>query len=886
MKVIWYEKGTNVENQVVYQSESKAADIHVEQLNNVLLIRDKDRIVKCIFDVTESKYKASISDLPALPKINVFIKDSFVVDSGRITKSLHIVGGAKRQPWENLNTVRNADYDIKNTMNNFRDPSVLFGGTLGQTFMKGIEYSQEDLDSYKAIIAGKYKLLTEKKKKYYAGYVFLSYAFELFDGSITKPTPPRMFLLGDEYNKNMFWIYNINGDDDSFKDISFDGFLNNYHVAVGDLNVAESKLKVSQIVVSFNENSLNYDKDIIKSIVVYCSKPLSVYDWENLEVEYLHFVLGRSFDGDTDDHPVPNGQTEYVEDDSDVTYNGFEGRYNFRMDSDFDTEGLVPLRFTEAVVNSIVLYRAEKFYVGETRDLIRILDLSSIQSNENISVDASGWWNTSGEMFVYNQRLHLFNYRQEFMNDANNAISWAWKNQLETEYHFFGAISSKPNVIIKTESNYINILMGNLLVLYEFVDDTFYIKLPKYIAFPDNRAERIDFYVKYNGRIYKGSQNLVSSKIMNVAYSVNMNNDDKYCILDCVEVSEEDIPTTSNTVYYNTNNIIVSELSNPFYFPVSQSYQAGGSIVQLAVAHEEITSSQVGQFPLYVFTEERIFALEAGSGDVLYGNVAPVSAEVCINKNVLQTKLGILFVAASGLKVISGRTIVDISDVVEKNLDRNVRIQQGASPSPYEQALSNSALVMLYNRLSAVVFDEYLKESIFGYDINNNEIIISNGKYDYSYVYEINNRIWHKITEVFDMFSYGIGLTKADAGGKRNVADIRVETGDWADVLVQTRPMKLDSYAFKAIRRMAVRGEINPAKGTLFGFYSFGSDNLRNYRMTSAKQCGGYFGVLFNERTRQWHRYFVILCAGKISMDSSISHFEIEGEEKINTRDR
>jgi hypothetical protein len=306
----------------------------------------------------------------------------------------------------------------------------------------------------------------------------------------------------------------------------------------------------------------------------------------------------------------------------------------------------------------------------------------------------------------------------------------------------------------------------------------------------------------------------------------------------------------------------------------------------LAVAHEEITASQVGQFPLYVFTEERIFALEAGSGETLYSRVVPVSAEVCINKNVLQTKFGILFAAASGLKIISGRTIADISDVIEKNLDLNVRLQAGAVPSPYMQVLSNVTLVVLANNLSAAVFDEYMKEAVMGYDINNNEIIVSNSAYDYSYVYEISGRMWHKITEAFDMLTYGIGLTKADGNGKRNAVNLKEETDEEVDILVQTRPIKLDSYFFKLLRRIALRGEISPAKGRLFGFYSFGSNNLRNYRMTSAKQYGNYFGVLFTERVRQWHRYYVIMCAGKISRSSSISHFEIEGEEKINTRDR
>jgi hypothetical protein len=898
MKVVWYERGTNALKQVVYESDSAAEEVYVAQLNNVLLIKDNNIIAKCIFDVTENRYKTAISDLPALPKMTIEIKDDYVTDKNLVTQLLKFSGFK----WASVNSDGSVPVckrktlltaaEKQTTTNQMRDyfrwfNTPLFSNTIikyGTNFC----YDPDDKEALRASLAGKYKLLTESKKKYYAGYVFLSYAFELFDGSITKPSPPRMILLGDEYNKDMLWAHTIDIGDDTTS-FSVTMAINNYHVGAGVPNIRENKIGVSSITVSFSAESLDYDKDIIKSVVVYCSKPLNVYDFENLEIEYLHYVLGPAAGGDDNDFDVTvkNGYTGYTVsgDESGGVSALAEGRYNFAMDLNLEKEGLVPTKFTESVLNSIILYRVERFYTGEKKDLSRELDLSSVQSNENIPVDSSGWWNTSGEMFLYNQRLHLFNYRQEFKQDANGVIQTSWISLGIGSLGSFGYGSavSTANVIIKTEGEYINVIM-RINVVYRIENNKLSIYLSKYIAFPDARAERVDFYIKISGKIYKATQNLIASKIMNIAYSSNMNNEDKYSILDCVEVDE--IPDSQNLVYYNNTNIIVSELNNPFYFPVSQSYQAGAAVVQLAVAHEEITSSQVGQYPLYAFTTERIFALEAGSGATLYGRVVPVSAEVCINKNVLQTKMGIVFVAASGLKVISGRTILDISDVIEKNLDLNVRVQTGTNPSPYIQALSNSSLVVMNNNLSAVVFDEYMKEAVFGYDINNNEIIVSNSKYSYSYIYELNSRIWHKITEAFDMLSYGIGLTKADAAGLRNVVNLKEETGETAEVLIQTRPINLDSYSFKAIRRLAVRGEISPVAGSHFGFYSFGSNNLRNYIMTSAKQSGNYFGVLFAERVQKWHRYYVILCAGKVFRNSAISHFEIEGEEKINSRDR
>jgi hypothetical protein len=449
----------------------------------------------------------------------------------------------------------------------------------------------------------------------------------------------------------------------------------------------------------------------------------------------------------------------------------------------------------------------------------------------------------------------------------------------------FSFKAATANAVIRTDSSYVNVLMKGIDVGILQESDKYYIYLPKYIAFPDSRAERIDFYVKIDSdHTVRATQNLLPSKIMNLAYSANMNNEDEYSILDSVFVDEDDIPTQSQLEYYNNTNIIVSELNNPFYFPVSQSYQGGAAIVQLAVAHEEITSSQVGQFPLYVFTSERIFALGTGSGNVLYGNLTPISAEVCINRNVLQTKYGIVFVARSGLKMISGREVADISDVIERDVDMDVRKQDGMPTPPYMQALNNSALVNLYGKLSAVIFEDYIKDAAFGYDINQNEITVSNKEYDYSYVFELDNRVWHKTGEVFEHFSGNTCLMKLNVSNRRHVADIRFEVGKNAEVLLQTRPMVMSDYDFKAVRRFAVRGEVKLAGGRLFGFYGLGSNNLKDYQMTAGVQAGNYFGVLLTQKAGKWSRYYVLMCAGDISMDSNISHFEVEFTDKINGR--
>lgn len=207
-------------------------------------------------------------------------------------------------------------------------------------------------------------------------------------------------------------------------------------------------------------------------------------------------------------------------------------------------------------------------------------------------------------------------------------------------------------------------------------------------------------------------------------------------------------------------NLIVSEVMNPYYFPPEHSYLMPGEIINLAVNTEQISASQVGQFPLYVFTTEGIYALQVGDGKVLYSNVIPISAEVAVEgSEVLQTKYGMIFVTDGGLKLISGQEIVDFSDPVNGAVDMNVRNSQR-----YIYYNNTPGFYNILPYLSAVPFSEYSRKAVMGYDIVQNEVIISNPRYNYSYVFNLKTNTWHKITDVFSDFNRYLGLQGYEAG--------------------------------------------------------------------------------------------------------------------------
>lgn len=209
-------------------------------------------------------------------------------------------------------------------------------------------------------------------------------------------------------------------------------------------------------------------------------------------------------------------------------------------------------------------------------------------------------------------------------------------------------LSLKLNIILVEECP--NILTG--LTTYK-------VRLPRFLAFPDSRTYKVDLY---DGNSFVKSLDLKASATYNYSYvlfDVNYKYNSRPMSLDAgIETrSNPNVPTViDNSIIEYTNaiaseitdfnssraiednmNLIVSEAVNPYYFPPEHSYLMPGEIINLSVNTEQISTSQVGQFPLYVFTTEGIYALQVGKEKVLYSNVIPISSEVAVKgSDVLQ----------------------------------------------------------------------------------------------------------------------------------------------------------------------------------------------------------------------------------------------------------
>ncbi|MGO5494740.1 hypothetical protein [Parabacteroides merdae] len=315
----------------------------------------------------------------------------------------------------------------------------------------------------------------------------------------------------------------------------------------------------------------------------------------------------------------------------------------------------------------------------------------------------------TGNLYTYNGKLHVGNIREKLAKPyplGMFAVSDINEFTVNTEVH------------VKTESG-MKIVHGASTAYGAMVSP--------YLSYPDSRAVKM---IIYNDKYYDEIP-LKPHPFLNIAYSLKglypHSITDKYGTY---------TPLPEDSVSVAPNKLKVSNVSNPFYFPAKQTYTVSSrNIVAMATATTALSTGQFGQFPLYVFTGEGVFALSVGTGDIAYANSFSVTRDVCNNPDsIVSTDDAIVFSTDSGLKVLSGSTVRDISSDMEGYLPTAV------DSSPIIKKIAGVG--GFSDKLSSTEFIYYLEEAKVGYNYEDKEVIVANRNYPYSYVFNMQSGSW------------------------------------------------------------------------------------------------------------------------------------------------
>lgn len=481
----------------------------------------------------------------------------------------------------------------------------------------------------------------------------------------------------------------------------------------------------------------------------------------------------------------------------------------------------------------------------EKGDVLFSMSFGDEQAGEKVLEVDNGPVRRVGESVSLNNRLHVYNSRAVLYSPSVTCHSDT-QSGFEEKKAYVYLESSSETIVLQTKA-----LVRSAGSTYSRME----------CFYPDARAKKI-LIENYESGTYS-TISLEPSGSYNYAYGSGTYNNGT--------TSSSSIKSTKR-YFSEPNTINVSEQYNPFVFDVAHSYSVGGAVLDLATTYLPISSTQISQFPLTVFTSNGIFTMEQGSGTSLYGNVMPIQPLV-IEGKATPTPYGTFFVSSNELYVLTGRDVTKVSDVLRGKIENDIRKNDAY------KSLCLTGGGVLYNfdsLLSKSEFADFVSNASLSYDQLNNELIISSANEDvlYSYVFNIDTKSFHKISGRFvqhQKSSRYINRTE-HSKGTIDVVDLHNEDDSVArNILLQSRPFSLEAFSTH-IQRLKLLVDTKLEQGQNLCFSVFGSDNLYDWKcIISAQKQNTVLRHIRTNRAAKSYRDYVILISGLVSTDTDLS---------------
>ncbi len=284
------------------------------------------------------------------------------------------------------------------------------------------------------------------------------------------------------------------------------------------------------------------------------------------------------------------------------------------------------------------------------------------------------------------------------------------------------------------------------------------------------------------------------------------------------------------------NKIMTSRANNPFVFPFISTTTVGDGLVRaLAAPTQALSQGQFGQFPLYAFCTDGVWALETASDGSLSAR-QPVSRDVILPGTVpSQADHAVFFNTARGIMCLQGSQTSLISDTIDSNTPFEVT-ELPAMATLYGLIASSEAgsvkpssdVSLLETPLHILPFSKFLENSKTVFDYTNQRLVIYNEVAPYAYLFSLSSRQWGLM--VSDL-SYSVNCYPDSwAVNKHNeLVNLSDDCYDYTTGFYLSRPLKLDSQdIFKTIQTVIQRGEFDRKDVSTI---LYGSNDLRHWKL-------------------------------------------------------
>lgn len=265
------------------------------------------------------------------------------------------------------------------------------------------------------------------------------------------------------------------------------------------------------------------------------------------------------------------------------------------------------------------------------------------------------------------------------------------------------------------------------------------------------------------------------------------------------------------------NKVYMSEMDNPFVFPVSSRCTLNSRVLGCAIATAALSEGQFGQFPVYVFTEDGIWAMESAADGTIV-STKPMSREVCSNPDsITSIDNAVVFMTEKSVMLVSGSRITDLSPYMNGR-----HYAMGADSVEARLIGGGQWSEYLATLLDTTHFMAFMESAVPAYDYKGGRLLFVNESKSYQYVYMLKTNTWHKL--YVDGYGQGLRLSRVmnaypetyvnAVSGDRYVWDLSSRLDVTSSTSIQgvivTRPFDLDAPDIrKVITDIRVRGAFN-----------------------------------------------------------------------------
>lgn len=627
---------------------------------------------------------------------------------------------------------------------------------------------------------------------------FIRYCYRLYDGNTTMISAPILMIPSSNiapYVVGMF--YTASTDNERYR-----------------YNVVAATCSIDYLISGLGSDAVDW-KDVVKSIDIFISSPIYSFDY-NGEISGM-----RSLDEDTssdfgifmfNDNP---GYKKYSAQD---IINACIPEED--LEPPLEIPSLSPKRLilpkketTDMETYSSLVYKIASISFEDAcsqslssnrRELeIDNYALDSLESRESLK-DSTGYQTLDrlvpGMGYSYNSRLNIANLTRELFKG----------------YSLISMVCYASDYAVAQKNYKVNTFIreGDKEIVVSS-DPSTIDALPFYLFYPNTNAYKMEVVDQSGGRV--ATVNLSPHPILNGSYYFSNYDDLTFTSGSGSSASPDRIVEMPNKIY-------TSEVNNPFYFPLAGINTVGtGEIMAIRSATRALSQGQFGQFPLYAFSTDGIWALQV-SDEGLYSSVQPVSRDVCDNPAAItQIDSAVVFTTTAGLKVISGSEINLISSSMEgENTDE----------TDYDIMPDFSSLFVPDTER----FVETLSTCRISYDYANSMLRIYPEGSDKYYVYSLESGEYSTyVGEALTTVVEGYPSSIIQVGTKLYTFD-KIVSDDKRKGVAITRPMAFgDPFIMKMLIDLKTIGQLSTGSYCKIGVF-VSNDKNRWYRLGSLRK--------------------------------------------------